>query len=107
LPWLVRDAARLATSKSIFDKFYSPRGVILDFLGNLHKEDLARLVPGFAASASERLARPVTARDAAAYYRADARTWEGLQRLRRADQFWQRHVRHRVYPFLLPPPIAR
>jgi hypothetical protein len=103
----VRDAARMATSKSIFDKFYSPRGVILDFLGNLHKEGLAHLVAGFADRASNRLTRPITAEEAAAYYRSDARTWEILQRLRRADRLWQRQVRHRVYPFLLPPPITR
>lgn len=107
LPWLVRDAARLATSKSIFDKFYSPRGVILDFLGNLHKEGLSHRVPEFADGASKRLARPITTEETSAYYRSDARTWEILQRLRRADRLWQRYVRHRVYPFLLPPPIAR
>lgn len=107
LPWLVRDSVRLATRKSIFDKFYSPRGVILDFLGNLHKEGLARLVAEFARSANERLVRPITPAEAAAYYRSDAATWETLQRLRRADRFWQRYVRHRTYPFLLPPPITR
>jgi Family of unknown function (DUF6206) len=107
LPWLVRDAVRLTMSRSIFDKFYSARGVILDFLGNLHKEGLGHLVPGLAAQASERLAKPVSAEEAAAYYRSDARTWEVVQRLRRADRTWQRRIRHRTYPFLLPPPISR
>ena len=36
------------------------------------------------------------------YYRSDARTWEVLLRLRRADQWWQRRVRRQSYPFLLP-----
>ncbi|HEY1920535.1 MAG TPA: DUF6206 family protein [Streptosporangiaceae bacterium] len=107
LPWLIRAPVRMAASKSIFDKFYSARGVLVDFLGNLHKEGLGQRVPGFAAYASERLDTPIGTDEVATYYRQDARTWEVLQRLRRADRLWQRQVRRRSYPFLLPPPISR
>jgi hypothetical protein len=30
-----------------------------------------------------------------------------IQRLRRLDRAWQRRVRRRPYPFLLPGPVAR
>lgn len=107
LPWAVRDAVRLSVSSSIFEKFYSTRGVVLDFLGNLHKERLDRLIPGFLAQANERLDVPLQAAEVSAYYRSDARMWELIQRLRQADRSWQRRVRRRPYPFLLPPPVDR
>jgi hypothetical protein len=94
-------------TKSIFDKFYSTRGVVLDFLGNLHKERLGDLVPMFLKQAAERLDEPITAEEVTAYYRDDARMWELIQRLRRADRFWHNRVRRRTYPFLLPPDVDR
>jgi hypothetical protein len=107
LPWALRDAARVSMSSSIFEKFYTTRGVVLDFLGNLHKERLQRLVPGFIEQANRHLREPLTAAEVAAYYRDDARLWEIVQRLRKADRLWQRRVRRRPYPFLLPPDVAR
>jgi hypothetical protein len=51
---------------------------------------------------------PVIDRDEVVrWYRSDARTWEALLRLRRTDRWWQRHVRRRPYPFLLPGRIER
>ena len=38
------------------------------------------------------------------YFARDRRLWLLMQRLRRADRAWQRRVRSRPYPFLLPPP---
>ena len=38
------------------------------------------------------------------YFARDKRLWLLMQRLRRADRAWQRRVRRRAYPFLLPPP---
>lgn len=107
LPWILRDPVRVAMSKSIFDKFYETRGVLLDFLGNLHKERLDALIPPFLEQANARLREPITADEVAAYYRGDARMWELIQRLRAADRFWHRTVRRKTYPFLLPPPVDR
>lgn len=107
LPWIIRDAVRLTMTGSIFEKFYAPRGVVLDFLGNLYKEKLTPLIPLFLEQANTRLDTPITADEVAAYYRGDARMWELIQRLRRADRFWHRTIRRRTYPFLLPPAIAR
>jgi Family of unknown function (DUF6206) len=107
LPWVLRDAVRLSMSRSIFDKFYQRRGVVLDFLGNLHKERLDHLVPLFLDQAAARLPHPITVEEVAAYYRDDAQMWELIQRLRRADRFWHRRIRRRIYPFLLPPAVRR
>ncbi|WP_131741032.1 DUF6206 family protein [Actinomadura roseirufa] len=107
LPWALRDAVRVSMTKSIFDKFYSTRGAVLDFLGNLHKERLDGLVPGFLDQANARFDRPITAEEVAAYYKGDARMWELIQRLRKADRFWHNGIRRRTYPFLLPPDVDR
>ncbi|WP_058042576.1 DUF6206 family protein [Streptomyces roseifaciens] len=107
LPWLLRDPVRIAMSKSIFDKFYTPRGVVLDFLGNLHKEKLAGLIPGFLEQANARITPALTAEEVAKYYKGDASMWELIQRLRKADRAWHLKVRHRPYPFLLPPDVDR
>lgn len=107
LPWILRDAVRVSMTKSIFDKFYDTRGVVLDFLGNLHKERLDHYIPMFLEQADARLRTPISAEEVAAYYQGDARMWELIQRLRRADRFWHRRVRRRTYPFLLPHAVDR
>lgn len=107
LPWILRDGVRLSMTKSIFDKFYSTRGIVLDFLGNLHKERLEKLIPGFLTQAGPRLAEPLGEDEVAAYYKDDAQMWELIQRLRKADRFWHRSIKRRPYPFLLPPDVDR
>ncbi len=107
LPWALRGLVRRFMLHEILDKYYDVRGVILDILGNLHKERLDHLVEPFLELANRRLERPIAPREVAAYYRSDARMWELLQRLRRLDRAWQRTVRRRTYPFLLPGRIER
>lgn len=107
IPWLLRAPVRLALGSSIFDKFYDPRGVIVDLLGNLHKERLPNLVEPFLKIANAKLSSPITEQEVAAYYASDAKMWAVLQKLRRADRWWQRSVRKRSYPFLLPREIER
>ena len=92
---------------AILDKYYDVRGALLDLAGNLHKERLAQLLPDFLEAANRVVAPAITAGEADRYYRGDARMWGLLQRLRRADRWWQRTVRRRPYPFLLPGSIER
>jgi hypothetical protein len=107
VPWALRWAVRLFAIDTILDKFYTVRGALLDLAGNLQKERMGAAVPTLLRIA-EPVAKPaITERDAAAYYRGDARLWALLQRLRRADRWWQRTVRRRPYPFLLPGAIER
>lgn len=107
LPWLVRVPVRLSVSGWVFEKYYSLRGVALDFLGNLHKERLSHLVAPFIEQVNARVEQPLAEAEVAAYYARDARTWTLIQRLRRADRMWQSRVRRRVYPYLLPPAAER
>jgi len=107
LPWGMRDIVRIATGKQMFDKFYSPRGAILDLLGNLVKERLEKLVPRYLKAANAVLDQPISPDEVERYYAGDAKMWGMIQKLRRADRWWQRSVRRRPYPFLLPRNIAR
>jgi len=107
IPGAVRCVAlRRVVLGSILDKYYDPRGVVLDLLGNLHKERLADHVPGFLDLANATLRPPLTEPEVRRYYASDARTWAALQRLRRLDRLAHRAL-GRTYPFLLPGPIER
>lgn len=107
LPWALRWPVKRLMLRKILDKYYEPRGVALDLLGNLIKERLEHLLPAFLDAVASRYSPRLTAEEVRAYYKDDAGTWELLQRLRRADRFWQTRVRRRTYPFLLPGRIER
>jgi hypothetical protein len=107
LPWAMRGAVRRYVLRGILEKYYDARGGIVDFLGNLVKEGLDRFLPGFIEQANQRFERPISSKEVGGYYRSDKRTWAGLQWLRRVDRAWQRRIRRRQYPFLLPGRIAR
>jgi len=74
---------------------------------NLQKEGLGTHIELLLEHANARIDPPLELEEVRRYYREDARTWSLLLRLRRADRFWQRKVRGRTYPFLLPGPIQR
>ena len=107
LPWALRGPVRWLLLKEIIDKYFVPRGIVLDLLGNLYKERLDGLIPAFLEELGERYTPALTVKEARAYYQSDARAWAFLLAARKADRFWQRNVRRRPYPFLLPGPIAR
>jgi hypothetical protein len=107
LPWAVRGLARRFAVRGILDAYYSPRGVVRDLLANLVKEGLAGRLPALTAVVAQRVEPPVSVEEIRRHYARDARTWHLLQRLRRLDRTWQRHVRRRPYPFLLPGRVAR
>ncbi|MFH2007527.1 MAG: DUF6206 family protein [bacterium] len=111
LPWALRKPVLALAVGAILEKWYHPRGAVLDLLGNLIKEGLSRWIPSFVAATNRRLrpehGDPLTVREVERYYAGDARLWGLLQLLRRADRAWQVRVRRRPYQFLLPGKIAR
>jgi Family of unknown function (DUF6206) len=101
-PWLTRPVlARIAPG--VMAQYHDPRTVLLDFASNLHKEGLERCIPPLLQAANRRLEHPLAASDVSHYFRQDKLLWALMQRLRLADRAWQRHVRRRPYPLLLPP----
>ncbi|MHB8875046.1 MAG: DUF6206 family protein [Myxococcaceae bacterium] len=107
LPWLLRGLVRRFMLGGILGKYFVPRGVVVDLLANLLKERLGHLLPVFLRRTEGRFTPPIGEPEVRAYYADDARTWALLLWARRMDRWWQRKVRRRVYPFLLPGPVER
>lgn len=106
-PWLLRAPIDRFVAPGVIGAYRDPRHVLLDLAGNLVKERLEPWLPAAVTAANRQLDRPISEDEARRYYRSDARLWEAMLRLRRADRWWQRQVRRRTYPFLLPGPVAR
>jgi uncharacterized protein DUF6206 len=107
LPWLLRDPVRRFLAPRILDGYRRLRGVYFDLCGNLIKQGLESWLPSFLEHANRHLEERMTVEDVRRYYRSDARLWAALLRVRRLDRAWQRGVRRRPYPFLLPREIQR
>lgn len=108
LPWAVRGLVDMLFIKDTFDKFYDLRRVVVDYLGNLIKEGFADRLPVFIEQANGVIDdEPITREQVDAYYKEDAQMWSLIQKLRQTDRWWQRKIRRRVYPFLLPENIER
>ena len=90
----------------VMRQYHDPRTVLVDFGSNLIKERLERWLADLCEAANEHVSPPVTETALRRYFARDKRFWLAMQRLRRADRAWQRQVRRRPYPFLLPPPYA-
>ncbi len=107
LPWLLREPIRRLLAPRILDGYRKLRGVYLDLCGNLIKQGLEAWLPAFLEHVNRRLEEPMTRDEVRRYYRSDARLWATLLRVRQLDRGWQRRVRRRAYPFLLPRKIER
>jgi hypothetical protein len=106
-PWILRGPIRRLVAPGIVDGYRQLRGVYFDLCGNLIKQGLEAWLPAFLEQVNDRLDRPMTVEQVRRYYRSDARLWAALLRIRRLDRSWQRRVRRRPYPFLLPRDIER
>ncbi|MCA9519964.1 MAG: hypothetical protein KC609_03285 [Myxococcales bacterium] len=106
-PWLIRGPIKRFVLPSILERYHALRTVLLDLCANLVKERLTGWMPTVIDAANKRLDESITPEEADRDYRSDARMWEVMLRLRRLDRAWQRHVRRRVYPFLLPGHVQR
>jgi hypothetical protein len=102
IPWLLRRAIKRFLAPRILDGYRDLRGVYFDLCGNLLKEGLERWLPAFLEQVNRHLEPPMSLEQVHDYYRSDARLWSILLRVRKLDRAWQRRVRRRAYPFLLP-----
>lgn len=101
-PWLMRGMLQRFVAPRILDTYRDLRKVYFDLCGNLLKERLEAWLPAFLEQVNRHLEQPISAAEVHRYYRSDRRLWEALLRIRRLDRAWQRRVRRRPYPFLLP-----
>jgi hypothetical protein len=104
-PWALRGVlARIA--QGVMAQYHDPRTVLVDVASNLIKERLERWLPVLLDAANAHVEPAIDEAEVRRYFVRDRRLWLAMQRLRRADRAWQRHVRRRPYPFLLAPPYA-
>lgn len=107
LPAALRPAVMRFVIPDLMRRFRVPRAVVLDMLGNLLKEKLDDWLPVALERLGGRLSEPISEREVRRAYSSDKKLWEVLLQLRRLDRAWQRRVRRREYPFLLPGRIER
>jgi hypothetical protein len=98
------------------DDYFEPRRVLVDLLGNFHKEGrpdrlpfaVARSNCWLAAHAAELGdARPIEEAAVSRYYRRDAAQLERFLRARRLDRWLRTRLLRQRYDFVLPGPIRR
>jgi hypothetical protein len=97
------------------DDYFDPRTLLLDLLGNFHKEGRPDRIPlarahvnrWLAADGAELAIPALAAAEVDRYYRRDARKLELFLRLRRLDRWVRTRVLRQRYDFILPGPIQR
>ncbi len=102
-PWALRGLL-VPVAHRVMAQYHDARTVLVDVASNLVKERLDRWLPTFLKATAGRVGPPIEEGEVRRYFARDRRLWLLMQRLRRADRAWQRRVRRRPYPFLLPPP---
>jgi hypothetical protein len=107
LPWALHGLVRRYVLGMILDTYYRPREVLRDLIANFIKEGIADRIHLGLEVVNERVEPAIGEAEVRRYYRQDATMYAILQRLRRIDRVWQRRVRRRQYPFLLPGKVER
>jgi len=107
LPAALRWPTKKLLVTSILARYFDVRTTVLDLAANLRLAGLPSWVPAMVEVANEELGLDLTDEEVARYYRSDARLWAFMLWVRRVDRSWQRRVRRRPYPFLLPGPVDR
>lgn len=106
-PWVLRAAIGRFVAPGVVNAYRDLRHVLVDLVANLEKERLSAWIPAALEVVNAKVTPTVTNEEVEHYYRSDARLWEIMLRLRRADRWWQRKIRRRDYQFLLPGLIDR
>lgn len=114
-PSFLRWILRLFLLQDVVNRYYDLRQVIVDLLGNLHKENLGHLVPLFVPIANDFLdndlaslqATHITEEEVAAYYDEDKKIWALYANMRRLDRFLHNKLFRKHYPYILPGKVKR
>jgi hypothetical protein len=113
-PYLVW-VLRLLFVSDVMTRYYDPRKVTLDLLGNLYKEQRPELIPDLVAETNTTFSSqagycglaPITEKEVRAYYKEDEVIWSLYLSFRRFDRYLRVNVLHRPYPYILPGKIKR
>lgn len=107
LPAFLRPGVRRFLLPEILSHCYEARAALFDLIDNLKKKQIDSVIPTFQETANRVIDPPISDKEISRYCRSDDVMPEVLQRLRRADRWWQRTIQRRGYPFLLPGKVDR
>lgn len=115
VPFFLRGMIRALFLEEVMTRFYNPRQIVIDLMGNLYKEQRPDLIPEcvrtangfFSEEAPDLRVRPIEADEVRAFYRKDAAIWSLFLSLRKMDRFIQTAILRRDYPYILPGKITR
>ena len=113
-PSFLRWVLRLFFLDDVVNRYYDFRLVVIDLLGNLHKEGIAELIPGLVTAANrffveqvpDMAIEPITEKEVDDYYQEDAFIWRLYLGMRRLDR-WLHRALGMHYPYILPGKIKR
>lgn len=110
VPGLIRWAIRRLNLDDIIGRYYDTRKVLIDLVGNLHKEQRPDLIPPLLAVINGRLTdklEPLKKEEVDSYYKEDKLIWTLFSGLRRADRLLTTKVLRKRYEFILPGRVQR
>ncbi|MCP4686521.1 MAG: hypothetical protein GY859_00630 [Desulfobacterales bacterium] len=106
LLWIIR----FFFLEDVMTRYYDPRLVFTDLVGNLHKEQRPDLIPFALDIVNDNLPEgqsPLTLKEVNAYYREDRIIWTLFLAFRRLDRWMATKLLRKRYEFILPGKIKR
>ncbi len=111
LVWLLR----WLFLEDVVTRYFDFHLVVIDLIGNFHKEQMPELIPRlieeandfFAGEAADLEVAPITEKEVRSYYREDALIWILYLNMRKVDRFLRTRILRKGYPYILPGKIKR
>jgi hypothetical protein len=99
----------------VMTRYYDPRKIIVDLIGNLYKEGKPDLIPELITTANDFFTseaelsdlEPILESEIQAYYREDSVIWTLYAAMRRMDRFLHQYILRKDYPYILPGKVNR
>ncbi len=107
LPGVVRGLVRKYFVTELLDRYYNPRSVFENLLGDLPNSGLDPLTELLLAAANQRIGTPLTMEQIRAYRKEDRLTWNAIRQLLKVEQWWRRYILRASHPHLLPSQFSR
>jgi hypothetical protein len=98
--------------QEVVDRYYDLRSVLIDLIGNLHKEQRSDLIDDYIDLANEfirekNMGPELTRKEIDTYYSRDANIWRFYQTARRIDKFFIEKILRKRYNLRLPGKVER
>lgn len=102
MPLLLRGLVRRYFVKDLLDRYYIPRSVFENLLGDLPNSSLKQLTIPLLEDVNRRISTPLTHAQIESYRREDRLTWGLIRWSLRLERSWRHRARDRNPPHLIP-----